>query len=350
MQEDRASAAVHFGGPDLAPRALRDVLLARIRAVPPGGGIDWATYYFRDEGLAQALIDASDRGVRVRLCLDGAPRRRGANDRVLARLRAHGLGGGLAVLNRAGGPFHLHAKVYAFSGPEPCAFIGSFNPSGNEPEDPAVVAAIGDQDRGHNLLVELRDPVLLDGLHAYLRRLAAAPPATAIRLGAEQNAPVEGADTRLLFFPRVRPDAVEQALQRADGQTMIRACISHLKRGPVVEALSAAVRRGAHASLLVHSSARRVGGKVMARLERAGVRVRAYRRPDDLPMHAKFLLLESPAWSQALFGSFNMNLGSRLLNHEVLALSQDAALIRALRARFDSIEDEIERDYAPPSV
>ena len=35
---------VHFGGPDRPPRALRDLLHARVEAVPAEGTIDWMTY------------------------------------------------------------------------------------------------------------------------------------------------------------------------------------------------------------------------------------------------------------------------------------------------------------------
>lgn len=46
---------VHFGGPDQDPGYLRNVLARHIAAVPSGGTIDWATYYFRDLALAKAL-------------------------------------------------------------------------------------------------------------------------------------------------------------------------------------------------------------------------------------------------------------------------------------------------------
>ena len=44
---------VYFGGPDKPIGALRNLLADKIDAVPPGGSIDWVTYYFRDRPLAQ---------------------------------------------------------------------------------------------------------------------------------------------------------------------------------------------------------------------------------------------------------------------------------------------------------
>ncbi|MFL6747978.1 MAG: phospholipase D-like domain-containing protein, partial [Sphingomicrobium sp.] len=68
---------VEFGGPDLPPRHLRDLLQQHVDQSPPGSRIDWATYYFRDRALAEALMRASDRGVSVRLVMEAKPRREG---------------------------------------------------------------------------------------------------------------------------------------------------------------------------------------------------------------------------------------------------------------------------------
>ena len=64
---------IEFGGPDLPPRRLRDLLQSHVDASRPGSRIDWATYYFRDRALAEALIRASDRGVRVNLVMEPDP-------------------------------------------------------------------------------------------------------------------------------------------------------------------------------------------------------------------------------------------------------------------------------------
>ena len=55
------------------------------------------TYYFRDRRLAAALVEARERGVDVRVTLDGHPRTPHANDAVIEMLEA-GLGDGLRVV------------------------------------------------------------------------------------------------------------------------------------------------------------------------------------------------------------------------------------------------------------
>jgi phosphatidylserine/phosphatidylglycerophosphate/cardiolipin synthase-like enzyme len=333
-----------FGGPDRPPRALRDVLQAKIEAVPSGGAIDWATYYFRDQALAEALIAASDRGVRVRLCVEGSPRRADVNAAVVARLEAHGLGSGLRVQRPGRLPAlhpHLHLKVYAFSHPAPVAYVGSFNPSGDLPEnDPAIVAEIGDQDRGHNLLVGFTDPVLQAGLAAHIGRLVRHGASSFDRFRPSQNRALVSRGTAIHFFPRLDPAVIDADVDAAGAGTMIRGALSHLKSGPLAGRLIAAARRGADVSLLVHDTERRVPAATVEQLGAGGIRIARYVHPDGLPLHAKFLLIESAAGRLSAFGSFNFNPRSRYLNHELLVRSTDARIADALATRFESIAAE----------
>jgi phosphatidylserine/phosphatidylglycerophosphate/cardiolipin synthase-like enzyme len=340
----RGAPDVLFGGPDRPPRFLRDVLQAKVEAVPPGGSIDWATYYFRDGALAEALIAASDRGVRVRLCLEGSPRRAHVNRAVVERLQAHGLRGGLRV--QAPGRFprlhpHLHLKIYAFSHPEPVAYVGSFNPSGDEPEDAEIIAEIGDQDRGHNLLVGFGDPVLQAGLVAHIDRLVSVGASSFDRFRTEQNRPLVSDGTSIHFFPRLKPAVIDADLQTAGAGTTIRGAISHLKAGPLVDRLIVAASRGADVRLVVHDTERRVPTATVEQLAKGGVTVTRYLHPDGLPLHAKFLLIDSATQRLSAFGSFNFNPRSRHLNHELLVRSTDARLAGALGARFEAIAVEM---------
>ena len=138
---------VWFGGPDLPYCRLRDLLEARIEAVPAGGAIDWVTYYLRDLGLVRALLRAQERGVALRISLEAGPHLRHANDAAANLLRALGPNFASSRQRRifARGPQwkrpFLHGKLYAFSHPLPHALLGSFNPSGNQPErDPGRAA------------------------------------------------------------------------------------------------------------------------------------------------------------------------------------------------------------------
>jgi len=199
-------SVLHFGGPDRPARAQRDLLEQRIEAVPAGGSIDWMTYYFRDEKLADALVRAHRRGVSVRVCVEKCPRNRRANDRVIGLLAdsERGIGGGLVAVGHLL-PLHLHTKLYAFSHPHPRALVGSFNPSGNDPEDAEIIADIGDQDRGHNLLVELTDPELVAALVASVAELHSSNGSFRWRSGGAETR-IRSGNMEAWFFPLLSPN------------------------------------------------------------------------------------------------------------------------------------------------
>lgn len=326
---------IEFGGPDLPPRRLRDLLQHYIDQSPPGSRIDWATYYFRDRALAEALMRASDRGVEVHLVMEGDPRRKGANDTVTSMLSAHGLNGGFHLYRSRSKPFgRLHSKIYAFSHPD-VAWIGSFNPSGDEPEDADVIAEIGDQDRGHNLLLAIERPKLTKALRDEVGRLI--DPPAARKWLPSNNWAVRDGDTRLYFFPRALSLVAEPPIALLNRGDRLRGAISHLKKSPLSRVLYFAAKRGGQIDLLVHDTERRVPTHLVDRLEEAGVKIRRVAHPDGLPMHAKFLLIERGGRTTAWLGSYNFNEKSRLRNAEVLLRTSDKAIVEALSRRFDQI-------------
>ena len=335
----RPLGRIIFGGPDLPPRQLRDLLQEYVDRSPPGSRIDWATYYFRDRALADALVRASDRGVQVRVVMEPKPRRDGANDAVVAMLGMHGLNGGFHLYsdpNPQGSKGHLHAKIYAFSDPT-IAWTGSFNPSGDEPEDPEVINEIGDQDRGHNLLLGIERPKLVAALCHYIDRLIE-PTRLPLRLRPMSYWRVRDGDTKLYFYPRQFTLVAEIAVGLLRRAPCLRGAISHLKKSALSWVLARAARTGVNVSLLVHDTTRRVSSKVESQLVQAGVELRRVKHPDALPMHAKFLLLDHREKESAWLGSYNFNDKSRFENAEILLKTSDPATIMALSRRFEEIE------------
>jgi len=334
---------IHYGGPDQPPGALRDLLKAKVDAAPPGSEIIWATYYFRDQQLAESLVAAQRRGVRVRVRVEGKPRRGAANDTVIETLRA-GLGDGLRAKRSWPWDGHLHAKVYAFSGPQPEVLIGSFNPSGDADDpDPALIADIGDQDRGENLLVAFRDPRAAAALRRQAERLWLGKSG---RFSRRENRAVNLESVRLYYFPRLRPDVVERRVAQLGPGDSLQGAISHMDDGPFARQVAAAARRGVDVELVVHDTTRRVPNGVVRSLEEAGATVRRYCTPDSLPMHAKFVLIDRNGHRSAWFGSLNYTLGSRLLNKEILARSTDDTVVNDLGARFHAIAGAADRQAA----
>ena len=327
---------LHFGGPDLEPRILRNLLKQQIEAVPPGGEIVWTTYYFRDRDLASALVAACDRGVHIHLRIEGKPRCRAANANVLEMLRAHGLRGGLQVCGAEAWKHskfgNLHSKIYVFSHPVPTVLVGSFNPSGDMPEEEAIIAEIGDQDRGHNLLVEFTEP----GVVSALRHRAINSPGILGRLRPAQNRATGSRLTTVWSYPRLSPDVVGRHL-RSLRQPTVSAAISHLKGGSLATALCDIARKGGEVRLIVHDTERRVPSRAVAELKAAGISVHRFSNDEGLPMHCKFLLASDAGTETAFLGSLNHNLRSYYLNEEVLLSTREPDIVSGLKARMEQL-------------
>ena len=347
MQQD-ARCQVHFGGPAVAPGRLRDLLAERVSAVPAGGAIDFITYYFRDRRLAAELLAAKRRGAAVRVTLDGRPRSPRANDAVIRLLAGpDGLGNGLRVVR--GGKLlrpRLHEKLYCFSDPSPAAFVGSFNPSGDFPEaDPGLLREIGDQDRGYNLLVELRAPALVEALARHARALHAARHGPFDRFTPAANRAVRCGDVEVHFWPRVRRHPVVSLLKRAVPGTRVRLVTSHLSGPSALHTLTWLARRGLQLDVLVGGTQRRVPPRGERRLAAAGISVRRVLHPQGLPMHDKFLLIEAPDQRQVVFGSFNWSEPSRRFNREIGVIAREPALFDAFAGRWQVLRAHAEAPH-----
>jgi phosphatidylserine/phosphatidylglycerophosphate/cardiolipin synthase-like enzyme len=335
-----------WGGPDRPQRCLRDLLEERINGVPSGGEILWITYYFRDEGLAQALLKASQRGVKVRVVMEGSPRTETANSRVIELLAAEGaLGENLRVIShsRIDKRFkssRLHEKLYYFSHPVPRVLVGTFNPSGNLPEDPEIISEIGDQDRGHNVLVEFLDQALVRGLYAHAQRLFCSTHGPWERFLPQNNRVISSGKIQALFFPRLRRTLFYNLLSGLDADSRLRMAVSHLSDPDICKRLIDLVRQGVHVEILTHDTERRVPSWVEEEMLRKGVIFNRYVHPEGLPMHNKFILIDALERQLLVFGSMNLSIRSLNVNHELLIIAEDSTLYHAFQHRWGEMLKE----------
>ena len=331
---------VFWGGPDRPQRFLRDLLEEKIHGVPSGGEILWVTYYFRDEGLAKALLQACRRGVKVRVVMEGSPRTETANNRVKKLLAAEGaLGKNLRVLShsRLDKRFkssRLHEKLYYFSHPVPRVLVGTFNPSGNLPEDQDIIREIGDQDRGHNVLVELLDQALVRGLYAHAHRLFCSTHGPWERFLPQSNRIVSSGKIKVLFFPRLRRTLFYKLFSGLGAGSRLQMAVSHLNDPDICKFLIGLVRQGVHIDVLTHDTERRVPTWVEEEMLGKGIIFKRYVHPEGLPMHNKFMLIDTPERQLVVFGSMNLSVRSLNVNHELLVIAEDSTLYHAFRQRW----------------
>jgi len=340
---------IHFGGPDQPAGRLRDLLAEHIEAVPAGGAIDWVTYYFRDRRIAEQLLRAHRRNVNVTVTLEGNPHIPQANSAVIAMLSgAQGLGEGfrtvclpprLPMPGRKMGNPNLHEKLYCFSHPKPVAFIGSFNPSGDDPEDrPDVIHEIGDHDRAHNVLVGISESALVDGLVKHARWMHRTRHGIFEPFFAGGNRALRGTNTKIHFLPRAQSHAAARFLGRFGPGARIRVAASHLNGTTSIKTMLRLARRGAALEVLAEPTLRRVSLKAERRLAEAGIPFQRIRHAERLPMHNKFVLVEQNSQRWVVFGSYNWSTLSFWINQEICAISSEPQIFEAFAARWEVLE------------
>lgn len=320
-----------FGGPT-RPGRLQTLLAKAIDRVPAGGEILWSTYYLANIALIDRLCLAAERGVQVMVALEARPRKPAVNKEAFRRLG--GLSGFSLVPVKSRLFSHLHEKLYYFSHPNPFFFVGSYNPSMDESLDPEAVLEIGDQDQGHNVLVQISSPAAAERVRVHLQSYAQVtnPPAAS---------PED--DPAITFLP---DDGVASHLQWLSRDWhKIHIAMSHLRDGAVVKILAQQVRKGCKVNLISHESQRRFPARHEHALRAAGVNVWRYRHPRQFPMHSKYTLLEDGQQRISLYGSLNFTRTSRWLNREVLVRSSGPRTYESLLANWNDIRGEIGRGY-----
>ncbi len=342
------NSSVYWGGPDLPARRLRDLLEERIHAVPADGEILWVTYYFRDEKLAKALVLARRRGVRVRVVMEGDPRSKSVNNRVRALLAGtDALGKGMRTLNhhlpnnRFLRRCRLHEKLYYFSHPVPGAFVGTFNPSGNQPEDPVILRKIGDQDRGHNVLVEMREPNLVKALYTHADQLFTGTHGPWERFQHESNQVISSGKTRVLFFPRAQFAVFDALFEGLQTGSTLRMAVSHLNDRSICKRLFRLARQGIHIEIIAHNTQRRIPSWVEKQMLHNGIAFNRYVHPEGLPMHNKFMLFETGGRGTLAFGSLNLSVRSLNANHELLVIDENTELYQVFCRRWSEMLREV---------
>ena len=234
---------------------------------------------------------------------------------------------------------NLHEKLYCFSHPKPIAYIGTFNPSGNDPEErPDVIRLIGDHNRAHNVLVGVSEPALVDGLVNHARWVHRARHRIFEPFFADANRILRGANTKIHFLPRAQPHAAASFLKRFGAGARIRVAASHLNGMTAVETMLKISRRGAALEILAEPTLRRVSLKAEKKLAAAGIPFRRVTHAENVPMHNKFVLVEQKNRRWVVFGSYNWSTLSFWINQEICAISSEPKLFDAFAERWEALE------------
>jgi phosphatidylserine/phosphatidylglycerophosphate/cardiolipin synthase-like enzyme len=338
---------VYFGGPDKPAFYLRDLLAEKIDKVDGNGEIFWITYYFRDFFLAEKLIRAAERGAKVTVLLEAQPRVKNANLEILNLLKTNEKVAVKAIRHKSlhklfsGFNPKIHEKLYYFKcNNKTSAFIGSYNPSGRENDDLNILELIGDQDRGHNFLLELNDNVFLEDLYKHCIYMKN------IRHGFLENLrkwhrKIESDGDILYYFPWSSKRVLFNFFEKAVRGDIMYISISHFTLKSLVFRLYRLSKKGVVIKMISHNTKRRFPKKIENLLSKLNITFMRYTHPKQYPMHNKFVILERKKETLVASGSLNFTFKSLNGNHEILFITRNSAITQQFKDRWNTIEKEI---------
>lgn len=117
--------------------------------------------------------------------------------------------------------------------------------------------------------------------------------------------------------------------------------VSHLNDPGVCKRIVALARQGVHVEILAHDTRRRVPSWVEKKMLQNGITFNRYVHQDGLPMHNKFMLIETPERHLLTFGSMNLSVRSLHTNHELLVIDESPDLYEMFRLRWDEMLREV---------
>ena len=331
---------------------LLDALIRTTESVPSGESLSAAFYYLRNERLCNALADARDRGVKVRILVSGRTHVQGANNAALATLRKRGFGRELCVrYKRNLGLSRMHLKLFLASATKEhknVILTGTYNPSGNDVAELELMKRIGDQDRGYNYILELRGaPALYASLEAEFNALHDAP--RQARLVTPTTTTRHFVDVSSRALP-TRDNPLLEYLSERLGSNLpgrLRIAASHLSHRGTIDLLGKLQDAGHRVEVISHDSQRRFPARAEDRLRSSCVEVRRYVHPERYPMHCKFILCEYPAENGRLerdlfLGSMNLNFRSYYLNDDLFLRISNGCLYDEFSQLWDRISADVE--------
>jgi phosphatidylserine/phosphatidylglycerophosphate/cardiolipin synthase-like enzyme len=117
----------------------------------------------------------------------------------------------------------------------------------------------------------------------------------------------------------------------------VRIAASHISGSSSLSGLCALAARGLKIEMLTEATHRRVPLEVERRLVHAGISVRRLGGDEWIPMHNKFVLVETSSQKTTIFGSFNWSEPSYRFNREIGVSTEDPLLFKAFADRWDQL-------------
>ncbi len=319
--------------------AMQDEVLRLIRMAAPGSSIRLSMYLWSRTRFVTALGDAADRGVDVRVVLDG----HGPSDAVVA------------ALNSRLGATRVHRCVHADPSNTSCIgdginhnkfFLFSALTDGSTDVVAQSSANLnaGQVLRHNNMVIVRGNRAIYDYYFAYWGDLRAAVQ------NLDYYRSLQSGSVKAYFFPRATGDTIISVLGNVHcdpgtpGRGRVRVTMAFFTNGrdDVADALADKQREGCDVRVIIGTYTGSPGSRVSSSLSAAGVPMTAV--PDDGPnIHSKYMLVEArygagPAIEQLVFTGSHNYTGPALRNHdEALMRIADADVFDAYWRNWQTI-------------
>lgn len=113
--------------------------------------------------------------------------------------------------------------------------------------------------------------------------------------------------------------------------------VSHLNDSGFCKRLFSLAKQGVQIEILAHDTQRRVPSWVEKQMLQNGVSFIRYVHPEGVPMHNKFMLIETPERKVVTVGSMNLSVRSLHANHELLLVVENSNLYETFQERWDEL-------------
>lgn len=331
--------------------AIEDLLVGLIDRAVAGSRIRVAVYAFTRGRVTEALVRASQRGVDVRVILDGLVRATvdDPNDGTGVTEAASlivGLGRSRVTICRAPGSACLgvgimHHKTYLFSD------VGGG--SRNVVVQASHNLTEGQMHRHNNAVIIRGDSQLFAGYERTFEQQRRDVVQSDYYRTADGNFPA-----RAYFFPRPSGDTAVSVIDNVSctGGARIRVAMAFFTnaRLEVARALARRQRAGCDVQAVIGDDSIRVGRTVLRTLRDNGVRVTLYpRRAGNWGLHSKYLLIDagyagSTAHRRLVFtGSHNWTGSALRENDETILRVDDGAVFDGFMADWGHVRDSARR-------
>jgi phosphatidylserine/phosphatidylglycerophosphate/cardiolipin synthase-like enzyme len=161
------------------------------------------------------------------------------------------------------------------------------------------------------------------------------------RFLAESNRVITSGKTRILFFPRAQRKDLDELFEGLSAGCSLRIAVSHLNDKGLCKRLFALAGQSVRIEVLAHDTRRRVPSWVEEQMLKNGITFNRYLHPEGLPMHNKFMLIDTPGRNTVAFGSMNLSVRSLHANHELFMISEEPFLYQAFQQRWDEMLFEV---------